>query len=143
MATTFTAYDADEAIIENNAGAGVPNVKYIRYDSGATTINPASDTVKMFRVPNKHWITGAYLQTSTSATTFTVTLGVTGDADKFNTSVVDGAVLLPINLPYKVDLSDTADPQYVDVLVGPNAGSAVPSVSIDMVVTYVRDEQDS
>ncbi|MCK5017377.1 MAG: hypothetical protein KAS32_09950 [Candidatus Peribacteraceae bacterium] len=130
-------------VIDNFSKSGAATAIPIKYNSGSQSIDPSVDTLYLCPVPNHSWILSAKENHSSGETTCTFSLGVDSALTAFSASVAKGVAASQLAFPYHVDLSDNASPQYIYVALGPNAGTASTSVTVDAVVTYVKDADNS
>jgi len=112
----------------------------VEFNSGSTVISTSATTVELMRVPNKCWITRVYVDHSSGAASSPMDIGVDTSLSAFASAVTQGAGHVCVKgLPFRVSLTDTAEPQYVTVKATVTPGTATASVKINAVVEYQMD----
>lgn len=108
--------------------------------SGHATSTTLSDIYLMCKIPNHVWIIDGYLVGTHPAAASDFKAGISGNDDAFLTaaSITSGNLVRfsSTELPLKISLSDSANPQWVWALVTMISGSSTATSSLTLVVKY-------
>lgn len=136
---TVTA--SDQLATPRAVHAGVNAVRTTYTQNGATL--SASDIILVAKIPNGALVLDGYMSGTSGAAATILKLGIqSGTETQFiATGTLSATAQLQRfiggALPFKVSLSDDANPQYTWVYATMNSGSATVTGSIQFVVSYL------
>lgn len=120
---------------------GLTTVRATANVGGASTT--LSDIYLMCKLPSHVWVIDGYLSGTHAVTASTFKVGISGDDNAFLTlaSISGTSQVTRFNgdtLPYKVSLSDSANPQWIYCFATMIAGSSTLTSSINLVIQYAK-----
>jgi hypothetical protein len=136
MATTATASNATAQPRLYHGGVTAARGAYT---AGGTTIS-ASHIILMCKIPNHVWVLDGYVAGVSGAADTVWKVGVVAETDCGTVTLSStGSQLVRFNsasLPFKVSLSDSANPQYKWLYLTHSTGTTTATHSLQVMVQY-------
>jgi len=136
--TTVTATAVARPATLVHAGINALQAKYVH--SGTL-----GDIILMAKIPTGVDIVGVYGRITTAETAANATVGIQGSAAVFGSLASGASPVFTVQGadPYRVSLTDGAQPRYTHIVVSPTSGTWTISATVDLTVLYAAKGQVS
>jgi len=143
MAQTLTSTAFTAPIKQLHAGPNTVSFDYTTPAGLSLSASANSLVVLGPRIPNRAVITSVMGRHSSGSATCPVDIGVDATISALASQATQGATGIPATLqvPYKISITDTADPLYSIMKFGVTPGTDTTVVRLQYTVTYAMDQQ--